>query len=56
MRYFSLVFLLLSGCSSSTNTDSCLPWNKPADWQLHRDITATTTINKSYSADTFNKR
>ena len=54
MRYFSLMILLLSGCS--TNTDSGLPWNKPADWQLHRDITATTTINKSYSVDTFNQR
>lgn len=51
---FFLLLSLLSGCDSSQKSSSHIPWNRPSNWQLHRDITTDINVHKIYKPSDFN--
>lgn len=46
--------VFLSGCESGHrggSTESELPWNRPATWELKREITTSDSLHKEYTSD-----
>jgi hypothetical protein len=52
MKRLFLLLIFLGGCDwHQTPESSVLPWNKPAPWELRRDISTSTSFHREYKPD-----
>ncbi|MDR2806953.1 MAG: hypothetical protein LBB11_02250 [Puniceicoccales bacterium] len=59
MKKIPILLLLFQGCASEQiaedTADTALPWNRPASWELKRDISTSMALHKTYGHDIFNR-
>ncbi|MDR1303229.1 MAG: hypothetical protein LBJ81_01260 [Puniceicoccales bacterium] len=47
--FIFFIFFTFAGCNAQRAPDeSPLPWNRPAPWELRRDVSTSLQFHKSY--------